>query len=164
MEPEGSIPHSQVPITCLYHQSAQSSSYSHIPLPEDPSKYCPPIYAWVSPFVSFLQVSPTKILYTPLPSPLRATCPAYLILLDWSHRNCEWAVQITKLFIMKFYPLPCYLVPMWLITEVLILMYVCVIAQFRSSNLLISNVTPSSPIPYLYHPLLSNPLQGRIFN
>ena len=31
-----------------------------IPLPEDPSKYFPPTYAWIFQVVSFLQVSPPK--------------------------------------------------------------------------------------------------------
>jgi hypothetical protein len=37
MEPEGSLPYSQVPATCPYPESARSCSYSHIPRPEDPS-------------------------------------------------------------------------------------------------------------------------------
>jgi len=37
--------------------------------------------------VSFLQVSPTKTLYTTLLSSIRATCPAYLILLDFITRT-----------------------------------------------------------------------------
>jgi hypothetical protein len=36
MEPEGVLPHSLVPATCLYPEPAQSSVYFHIPLPEDP--------------------------------------------------------------------------------------------------------------------------------
>jgi hypothetical protein len=32
MDPKGSLPHSQVPTTCLYPESAQSSPYRHIPL------------------------------------------------------------------------------------------------------------------------------------
>jgi hypothetical protein len=35
MEPECSLPHSQVPAACLYPEPAQSSPYPHIPLPED---------------------------------------------------------------------------------------------------------------------------------
>jgi hypothetical protein len=35
MEPDGSLPHSQVPATCPYCEPAQSSPYPHIPLPED---------------------------------------------------------------------------------------------------------------------------------
>ena len=57
MEPKGSLPQSQVPTTCPYPEPFRSSPYPHIPLPEDPSKYYPPIYAWVSQVVSFLQVS-----------------------------------------------------------------------------------------------------------
>jgi hypothetical protein len=30
MEPEGSLPHSQMPATCLYPEPAQSSPYPHI--------------------------------------------------------------------------------------------------------------------------------------
>ena len=36
-EPEGSLPHSQVSATCLYPGPAQSSPYTHIPPPADPS-------------------------------------------------------------------------------------------------------------------------------
>jgi len=36
MEPEGSLPHSQVPATCPYPEPARFSPYPHIPLPEDP--------------------------------------------------------------------------------------------------------------------------------
>jgi hypothetical protein len=46
MEPEGSLPHSQVPATYPYPEPAQSSAYPHILLPEDPSLYYPPIYSW----------------------------------------------------------------------------------------------------------------------
>ena len=35
MEPEGSLPHPQVPSTCPYPESARSSPYPHILLPED---------------------------------------------------------------------------------------------------------------------------------
>jgi hypothetical protein len=36
MEPEGSLPYSQVPATCLYSKPIQSSPYPHIPFTEDP--------------------------------------------------------------------------------------------------------------------------------
>ena len=68
MEPEDSSPHSQVPATHPYYEPARSSPYPHIPLPEDPSLYYPPTYAWVSQVVCFLQVSPQNPLYAfPLP-------------------------------------------------------------------------------------------------
>jgi hypothetical protein len=60
MEPEGSAPHSQAHATCPYPEPAPSSPHTHIPPPKDPSDYYPPIYAWVSPVVSFLQVSLPK--------------------------------------------------------------------------------------------------------
>jgi len=37
MEPEGSLPHSQVPATYPYPEPDLSSPCPHIPLPEDPS-------------------------------------------------------------------------------------------------------------------------------
>jgi len=86
MEPEGSLPHSQVPDTCSYPEPARSSPCPFsIPLPEDPSEYYPPIYAWFFQVVSFPQVSPPK------PSihlsPARASFPTHLILLDFITRT-----------------------------------------------------------------------------
>ena len=60
MESESSLPHSQVPAASPYSEPARSSPYTQIPLPEDPSKYYPSIYTWVSQVISFPQVSPPK--------------------------------------------------------------------------------------------------------
>jgi len=35
MEPEGSLPHSEVPATCPYPEPAQTSPYPHISFPEE---------------------------------------------------------------------------------------------------------------------------------
>jgi len=75
MESEGSLPHSQVPATCPYPEPAQSSPYLHIPLPEVPSTRGSPKWSLSLRFLH-------QTLYTPLLSPIRATCLAYLILLD----------------------------------------------------------------------------------
>jgi hypothetical protein len=60
MEPEGSLPHSQVPDTCPYPEPAQYSPYPHIQLPEYLFYYYPLINACVSQVVSFPQVSSPK--------------------------------------------------------------------------------------------------------
>ena len=52
MEPEGSLPHSQVPATCPYPVPARSSPHPHILLPDDPYYYYHPIYVCVSQVVS----------------------------------------------------------------------------------------------------------------
>ena len=59
--------------------------YALMPLPEDPSQYYPPFYAWVFQVVTFPQVSPAKPC-THL-SPIRAACPAYLNLLGFITRT-----------------------------------------------------------------------------
>ena len=60
MEPEVSIPQSQVPSNFPHPEPAQSSPYSHTPLSKDPAYYYTPIYARVSQVVSFILVSPPK--------------------------------------------------------------------------------------------------------
>ena len=75
MEPEGSLPHSQVPATCSYPEPDWSSPYPHIPLPEDPILILTYHLHLCLPVVSFPQVSPPKpciILSSPpyvLPAP-----------------------------------------------------------------------------------------------
>jgi len=80
MKHQGSLPYTQLPATRPYPEPDRSSPYPYIPLSEDPSYYYPPIYAWVYKAASFPQVSPPKPCIHPMLSPIRATCPAHLIL------------------------------------------------------------------------------------
>jgi len=86
MEPEGSLPHSQVPATCPYSGPDRFSPYPHIPLPEDPS-YLSSHLRLGLPSGLFPSGFLTKTLYTPLLFPIRATCPARLIPLDFITRT-----------------------------------------------------------------------------
>jgi hypothetical protein len=43
MEPEGLLPHSQVPAACPYPEPAQSIQYPFVPIPEDQFYYYSPL-------------------------------------------------------------------------------------------------------------------------
>jgi hypothetical protein len=64
MEPEGSLPHSQVPATCPYPEPARSRPYPHILLPEDSYEICNSdffkIYISVQGFLIILFLHATK--------------------------------------------------------------------------------------------------------
>jgi hypothetical protein len=80
MEPEGLLTCSQEPFTCTSAASDQSSPYHSI-LPKIHFNIILPL---TSRFTSafFLPGCPTKMLYKLIFSLTRATCPAYIILLD----------------------------------------------------------------------------------
>jgi len=75
-----------VPANYPYPEPARSSSYPHIPIPEDPSYYYPPIYAWVSQVDPSFRFPHQNPVYASLPT-IRATCSAQLILLDFITRT-----------------------------------------------------------------------------
>ena len=109
MKPGDSLPHSQVPTTCPYPEPGRSSPYRHIQFTEDPSQYYPPTYAWDS---QVAPGSPTKTLHTPS-SPHTRYMPRPSHYSRFYHpKNTGWWVQIVKLLIMWFAPLPFYIVPL----------------------------------------------------
>ena len=59
---------------------------------------------------SFPSGFPTKTLYTPSSSPCVLPTQPNSFFSIWSHNNIGWGVQITKLLVVQFSPLPCYLI------------------------------------------------------
>ena len=82
MELESLLLHSQVPATCPYPDPTRSSPHPFIPLPEDPLNI---IFPSTPRYPQWLLSHrfPLQTLCTPLLSPIRATCPAHLIILDF---------------------------------------------------------------------------------
>ena len=79
MEPEGSLPHSQVPATCLYPEPDRSSPSTHIL--KIRINIILPSKSW-SPHWSLSLRCPHQNPVYASPFPHTLTCPAHLILLD----------------------------------------------------------------------------------
>ena len=62
MEPEGSLPHSEVPATCPYPEPARSSPYPHVPLHK--GQLLLTSYIIVDPYFSWLWSGYFFILYS----------------------------------------------------------------------------------------------------
>ena len=82
MEPEGSLPHSQVPATCPYPVPARSSPYPLIQLPEIHLNTIPPSMPGSPKWPLSFRFPHQNPVYASPFSPIRAICPAHLILLD----------------------------------------------------------------------------------
>ena len=112
MQPDGSLPHSQVPATCSYPKPDQSYPYSHTHFVKIHLNIILSLRLGLRSGL-FPSGFPTKTLgATPLP-PIRATCPAHLILLDFITRTIfgeEYRSLSSSL--CTFHHSPCYLVPL----------------------------------------------------
>ena len=86
MEPERSLPHSHVPATCPYPEQHQSSPHSPHPTSWRSVLILSSHLCLGLPSGFFPSCVPAKTLYTPLLTPIRATCPAHRILLDFITR------------------------------------------------------------------------------
>ena len=109
MEPEGSLPHLQVPATCLYTEAAWSSPYPHILLLKIHLNIILPSVPGSSKLSLSLRF-PHQILYTPLFSHINAICPGHLILLDLITPTLLGEEYKSSHSLRSFYH-SCYLVP-----------------------------------------------------
>jgi hypothetical protein len=98
METEGSSPHPQVLATDRYPEPDQSSPCPHHTSLRSILILIPHLSLGL-PIGLFHTDARTIILYAPVPSTIRATCPTSLIYLDVS--NIWWAIQTTTLLIKQ---------------------------------------------------------------
>ena len=87
MEPENTLPYSEAPATRPYPEPTPSSPHNSFPLPKNPLLMLSSHLRLGLPNGLFPSGFPTKTLYTPFPSSIRATCPAHLNLLDFITRT-----------------------------------------------------------------------------
>ena len=111
MQPQGSLPHSQVPVTCPYPEPARSSPYPtfyflkiylNIILPSTPG-----FPKW---FLSSRFPHQIPVYASPLPHMCYLPRPSHSSLIGHP-KNIGWPVQIIQLLITQHTPLPCYLIP-----------------------------------------------------
>ena len=113
MKPEGSLPQLQMPSTCPYPEPNQSSSFPH-------QNYFQKIQLNIIlhlrlglPSGLFPSGFTTRTLYTPLLSPIRATAPAHLILLDFITRTkMGEGYRSLSSSLCGFLHFPCFLIPL----------------------------------------------------
>ena len=99
MEPEGSVPYSQVPVASPYPERAPSSPHLHIQLPED-TYYFNSIYSWVSQVVSFPQFSPPKSFIRLSSPPYVTHAPPISFCFSIQNVGTNFEIQITVYRIM----------------------------------------------------------------
>jgi hypothetical protein len=87
-EPEGSSPHSQQPPNGPYPEPGESTPHPPTDLPKVHFEPILPSTPWSFKW-SFPSGFPTKTLYTFLPSPMRATCPALLNVNDQKYSKLK---------------------------------------------------------------------------
>ena len=86
MEPENSLPHSQVPATCPYPEPARSIPYSHTKLPEEQSCYFRKLSVrqrsilWACRTFSLSPSSSYTVRFLPVPANLSSSlCESWLV-------------------------------------------------------------------------------------
>jgi hypothetical protein len=110
MEPEGSLPSSQVPATCPYPETARSSPDLHTHLPKIHINIILPSTSGSPQWSLSLRFHHQTPVHASL-RPIRATCPTHLNLLDLITRTMLGdGYRLLSSSVEKFSPLPRYLV------------------------------------------------------